>query len=840
MGQGVEKGQFFTFLRSKLNIKPGEEKLALLLFLYFLLITAPFTIINILRRTDLLEKLGPEGLPKAYLFAAIVTGLVVVLHSHLRFRMSIPALTVASLVFFAVSGLLIQLILLTDFGRQSGFLSYLYWVWANVMIIILMAHFGMTINRMFNPREAKRLIGFVGSGGSLGGVLGGLLAASLTNANFLMLLAWGMLLGCVFVVKGIFNFRQTQPAATGRIVSRNELPEDQKVGFKDSFDAVRKDTHLILLAVIVAVGVIVSLCIDFQFNSAALGEKDMQAFFGYFYLGLNIFAFILSLFLTGYLLRKLGMTRTLLVTPIWLLICSLAILFSPMALLPAILIKGGNESLTFSLNQSVREILYIPVAAPLKLKAKPFIDMFISPFAKVVGALILLVYALLLHREVKGLTPIYNPDFAKKLSWIVLAFLLAWVLFGLKIGKEYIETVKKNIKPVINRVEEKLRKEFDVDYAVLVFDTIDSRNYSSVLYALYLFDLLAQAKLTPEIKNLISEESGKLKAGALSDLYDAGGIAWFPEVLDDFSLEGFVTEVHIVISSPDYQQLMKKYMERILKEGQKSKIQKMELAKAIGLMDPDAPLADQLTKLIDDDSPEVSCIALKSAARLKKESYIPAIIGRLSNFLTLEEAVDALHKYGNSAMPALEEYLKDRSKDAASRRAVVEVLARIGTKEAVLTLTEELKVEDDKLDEEIIDALDRVRSEDARIPLSASVAKRKTFSLVKKYCQAFIDLQTLEDGEENAGLRHHLARILEIYFADIFKLLGLYYPHEDIRRAYQNLRAETRNSVAFAIELLDNALKKDVKDAVLPLVEDMDPAEKMRKFQKILRNYSDT
>jgi hypothetical protein len=76
----------------------------------------------------------------------------------------------------------------------------------------------------------------------------------------------------------------------------------------------------------------------------------------------------------------------------------------------------------------------------------------------------------------------------------------------------------------------------------------------------------------------------------------------------------------------------------------------MELAKAIGLMDPASPLADRLTGLIDDASPEVSCFALKSAARLKRDRDIPAIIRKLGNFVTLEDAVDTLHKYGDPAI----------------------------------------------------------------------------------------------------------------------------------------------------------------------------------------------
>ena len=293
------------------------------------------------------------------------------------------------------------------------------------------------------------------------------------------------------------------------------------------------------------------------------------------------------------------------------------------------------------------------------------------------------------------------------------------------------------------------------------------------------------------------------------------------------------------MSSVDYQQVMKLYLEKILRENQDSEVNKMELAKAIGLMNADSPLASQLTRLIDDESPEVSCFALKSAARLKKKEYIPAIIRKLGNFITMEDAVNALHKYGDAAIGVLEKSLHDGSKGITLRMAVAEVLARIGTQKAVLVLTEELEHGTGELDAGIIDALDRVRSENAEILLSASAAKAKIFSLIKKYCQKFIDIQRQDPGEKNAGLRHHIDRYLEAYLADIFKLLGLCYPQKDIRMVYQNIRTGTRNSVAIAVEWLDNVLKKDVKDVLLPIVEDLDPAEKTKRFQKILKDLSE-
>jgi hypothetical protein len=144
--------------------------------------------------------------------------------------------------------------------------------------------------------------------------------------------------------------------------------------------------------------------------------------------------------------------------------------------------------------------------------------------------------------------------------------------------------------------------------------------------------------------------------------------------------------------------------------------------------------------------------------------------------------------------------------------------------------------ETEEWDADIVDALDRIRAENKDIYFPPKFVRRKTRSVIKRYCQDYIDLIDLGSDEKNTKKGQQLLRSQREGFAQVFKLLGLIYPHEDIVKAYQNLQTRTKDSVAYAIELLDNTLSKEMKGAVLPLIEDLSPAERRREFQKILRN----
>jgi hypothetical protein len=659
----------------------------------------------------------------------------------------------------------------------------------------------------------------------------------------LMPLAGAMLVGAAAAVSAIFKLHGP-PHPPGTAAGREAPASEAGTGVLESFRAIRKDRLLSSLAAVVGLGIVVSTCIEFQFLSSAYlrfpARAELQAFFGYFEAGLTVFAFLLNLLMAGFIIRKLAAPRALFITPFALTACSLGVLLAtPFGLASGILVRAFDEGLAFSVNHPFREILYIPVPARLRHRAKAAIEMFVSQFAKVAGAVVLLVFALALNKKVDYLTPRWDPQLARWLSLVVIAFLVPWIAYARRLGKAYLAAVKENIQPLWDRGVDVLRDKVDVEYAKLVFDTIDSRNYSTALYALHLFDLLALGKLGPELKTAISVRSEEIQARALSDRLETGAAALVPEALDGLPLDALAAEIPIILSSRTYQDVMRAYVEKLLERGPDADVEKMELAKAIGLMGPGAPLASFLPRLIGDDSPAVASLALRSAGRLKRTEDLPSIVHRLRRVGTLQDALNALEAYGDPAVGALEAGLRDPAAELLVRSAVVEALERIGTRRAVRILAEELQYGSGELDHRLIDALEDLQSRKVPVPLTAAAVRRKARGLVKKFCRDFLDLHREGQGPDDLRLRHLLARNLESTFADIFKVLGFIHPPKDVQRAFQNIRSGRAHAVAHAVEWLDNALSRDLHDLLMPLVDDLTVAQKMTAFRRILEELGD-
>ncbi len=793
------------FFSKLINIEPGKKILSVYLFLYFFLITSPFTIMKSVRNANFIDKLGKNNLPYAYLLTALIAGVVVILHARFQAKIPKKKLILYSLVFFAATNSVLFFLFFTN----MRWLPLANWIWVNILISVLMTHFWLVANEVFNPREIRHIIGFIGSGGILGGLLGGLLTKFASGTffyDYLLLISSVMLLLCVVVVSLIFKNYKVQISEQKQVsAEKKENPSmPSGISFKTCMDSVRKNPYLSLMALIVSLTFIVSVLIDFQFNGIIenniSGENNLASFYGLFNAGVMVFAFLIQIFITEGMIKRLGIRGTLLFYPIILIFLCVGIFFSPLILL-AVSIKASDKSLSYSVNQSIREILYIPVDPELRYKAKIFIDMFLQRFARGIGAVVAFVF-------------IYLNIKVRYISIASLVFIIIWIVVSLRINKEYIDVIKQNIQRKWKRAEKSVSETVDLDYTKLVFDTLESRKKSEILYAMHVFDLIRQDKLTPELEKIISQKKEEAKASSFDALFGAEGGSWAYTVEDKESKEDLKTNIDEVMSLESYQELMTEYTDKVIEKSKETEIEKMEVAKAIGLMNPDSPLVDKLIPLIKDSSPEISRYAIESASKLKKKEFIPLLIEKLQYPLIFEDSIAALTKYGRAAFPYLEKSLYDPDSSVPIKKGIIKVLSREGNQQSYDTLVKYLKENDVELEDDMIDSLDKIRSENRDLLIDVRFIKSYTLKKIKRLSQLAVAYSGLDESEKKE---------ISHFLSDVFKLLGLIYPHDDMMKAYQNIKSGTKNSMAYAVELLDNTLSKEFRDRLLPIIEQVLP-----------------
>jgi HEAT repeat protein len=706
----------------------------------------------------------------------------------------------------------------------------IYWVWCDIFTITTVTQFWILVNDRFHPRQAKRLIGFLVSGGLLGGIAGSLLSrflAQVLGTTDLLLICPLLLFPCILIVS-VFH-KQKQDFQDGK-KGKSAPPETSKTGYIESFNIIRKSRYLLILSAIMTTSIIITTMIDFQFNSVierTLTDLDERtAFLGAFFTGLLIFSYLVHVLLTSRILKNFGIRMALSIAPLFLLMASAAVLFIPAVFLIywAISIKGGDKSLAHSLNQSVRELLYIPISPEIKYKAKVFIDMFVNKFAKGIAAIILLVCIFIFE---------ISPEF---ISLLVIAFALLWILLNRWITREYVGNVKKNLNIQWQDADKSLSETVDIDMTKLVFDTLQSKDRSSVLYAMNLFDLIKRDKMSPELRSIISQKSDQIQACAMDSLLELDGELLLPSEDDVLDKNDLSTQVQEIMSQDVYQQVLKEQLNKIVEEkGEKGEVSRMEAAKVLGMMDSTSPVTSELSRLLRDKSPDVLRYAIESAGVLKKREYVPHIINHLSTPGVESVSSKALISYGDKITGILKDYLADPDVKMQTRQSIPEILEQVGTQRAADLLVTELRKKENESETEIIQALYKMRTKHPEIDFPQKTVLEKTIQLIKKCYLVLLEMHDLSGDRRREELISDMEKSLARSLKHIFELLCLIYSPDDIIKAYQNICAGTKKSIDYSIELLDNILQRDVKEVLLPLIDDISFEDRVRKCKKMIK-----
>jgi hypothetical protein len=266
----------------------------------------------------------------------------------------------------------------------------------------------------------------------------------------------------------------------------------------------------------------------------------------------------------------------------------------------------------------------------------------------------------------------------------------------------------------------------------------------------------------------------------------------------------------------------------------------MEAAKVLGLMKPTSSLISDLKRLLQDDSPEVVGYALESAGKLKRRELVPFIIQHLDRPATQRIASNTLMAYGTKIIGILKDYLGDSDENFRLRKVIPDILCQADTQRAADVLTWELNKKSEDVGSEIIEALYKMRSRNDQLHFQKNIILSEILHLIKESYLILIKIQEQITEKKKSSSATDLENDLARSLKHIFELLSLIYSHDDIIRAYQNICTGTKKAIDYSLELLDNILKKEIKEFLFPLIDEIPLEEKVKKCKKLLSRLEKT
>lgn len=376
------------------EVRPGEAVTALILSLNVFAVLSAYYMIKPAREALILAMESGAEL-KSYASAAIAVLLLVAvpLYGRVANRMQ-PNRLVISVTLFFVSNLVAFY-----FAGHNAFLRPLlgipFYLWVGMFNMMVVAQFWAFANNVYTVEQGKRLFAVVGIGASLGAAVGSKVASALAErigVSSLMLVAAAVLLVSAVLTQWIHLRERDRPSPP------RKASGPTKAG---GFAMVFSDRYLLLLAALTLIlnfvnsngEYVLSVMIsDWAAQSEAagtLGGLSKGAFiakqYGDFFFYVNILGVVLQTFVVSRIVRWGGMRLALLVLPVivlgsWTLI----------ALFPALLMvrvgKTIENATDYSINNTVRHMLWLPTSQEAKFKAKQAVDAFFVRMGDVASA----------------------------------------------------------------------------------------------------------------------------------------------------------------------------------------------------------------------------------------------------------------------------------------------------------------------------------------------------------------------------------------------------------------------------------------------------------------------
>lgn len=437
-GESEAHSRFERALGLLTRMRPGEGRTVLLFFSQGFLFLFAYYIVKALREAFILTEFGAEGRAYATGVMAALLMLLVPLYSALRRRIDGVLLTQAVTGLFIVTTLIFAAL-----ATSQWHIGFVFFVWVGLFGIALVAHFWSFAADTFNLKSGQRLFPLIMMGGSLGALVGGqvskLLVESLSPSG-LMLLAAGALAFTLFLAGPA---RRLVPAGSRCVpLAAHERPVPRILG---GFSTVLHDRYLLLIALLVVVlnwinstgefilADIVTQHVDARIAADPTLDKGVliTSFYGDFLFWYTLFGLAVQAFVVGHVYRWVGVRGALLISALIAAVSYGLIVFIPVFGLIR-LVKIVENGLDYSLTNTTRQALFLPVSRAAKYDGKMTIDTFFLRFGDVIQALV--VY---LGRNQWGFE---TTDFAL----LNLGVALVWIGMAWLIGREYVRRAQIN------------------------------------------------------------------------------------------------------------------------------------------------------------------------------------------------------------------------------------------------------------------------------------------------------------------------------------------------------------------------------------------------------------
>jgi ATP/ADP translocase/HEAT repeat protein len=832
------------------DLRPGELRLVVLMSANYFLLLLFYYLLKPARDSLFLVEISPALLPLAFVLTALVAAPVTAAYARAGLKYRLDRLTALTILVLMINLVLLRWLI----DVRQDWVFYLFYSWVGVAGGLTTSQFWLQANGVFDAAQAKRIFPLLGLGGIAGAFVGGEITSFLIRTLGLATqdLLW---VSCAVLALAWFFGRMAWRENKGSQDQPTEaFGEGDKSGdFRSIVRSITRTRHLSLTVGIIALTVMTASFVDFQFKTASwqafTDPSELTSFLGRFYGRMSLVSLLVQALFAGRLIRWLGVGGVILVLPTVLIGGALGMVLAP-GLAAAMIMRGGDITLKYSVDKTSRELLFMPLPLALKKRTKVFIDMFVDRWARgLAGGLLLL------------LTMVLDWDL-NRIAMVTLVLLAGWLILAVMMRREYVDSFRRALA----------RRDIDLAGMTLPMDdastvkvlvgALASGNRREVVYALNMLQGVQSSQLAVAVRPLLDHAAGEVRSGALEVLCLNG------EPEDGRRARGFLTDpdpevrvqaVACVVGQSSSEETARDFLEELLagEPADRNSALAFIAGGDRGVRYRDLVTASVVEGILNDlgetgepgrevlaglswnpegcpddiwdtlaQGPEARVVEAAIAGiglrgDLSRKKWL---LAQLDHPHLRTHARGALAKLATAeagVIGELESFFLSGDHSARAREEIPRILELVPAQQGVDFLLNHMASQRPEFRFGVLKALGKLRSRYPALVFDPGIVTAEIATEAGRYYQ-LSRLSTLvpAQGAAAALLERVMAETRSLRLESVFRLLGLLYPLRDVLNSYHGVMSGRRLPRANAQEFLDNLLEGSHRRLVLSLIDE--------------------
>jgi ATP:ADP antiporter, AAA family len=813
-----------------LGVKDDEQTQVLLMLATGFFIGIFIATYQVTAESLFLNKLSDQ-LDKAFLISGVLGIVSTLIFSFFQDRIRFVTLTIASIVLIVVATFgLYYFYHNSDENIQNGTLFIMYCLIGPMTAILLLCYWGI-FGRLFNFKQSKRIIGWIDTGQLIAIILANFLIPFTTNffpdtSNYLMVCNISIMgsLICLVIIAIKFNLAS--------------LRSDSGMREETKFAKIFKDRYIVLLSVFLVISMVTFSFNQFTFqtllNKQYPDQRDLTNFLAFFNGAIYALSLFMQLFVNDRIMSTYGIRISLFVLPAVVALLSIGSLLTgslfgysidtnPLTYIYFFLFVAVtrlfNSMIKDSLENPVYKLLFIPLDSRYRFGIQTKVEGVVNESGRFIAGVFIFLFALV-------------PFF--KIIWVPV-IVLGLILTYFKVIQNLYQEYKNKIRLKLEHGDSKQEK-LEVGYSEITNRLENQLANSDTTKAVFSFKLLEKidpSKAAVWINTLMKSEIADTKEYAQKKMNELKGLSVSDNYVIRFDKNKTEGGEKNVLSKTD--------LELIFNSGgdvQKARIQRLARSQNANDRHYSAELMlhsqnkeniSFLIELLNDNEPKVRSVAIKTAIKKYDNEVIASLIENLGNVTHSNEAMNALILIGDSVLPLVDNSFYRSGQNSQIMLRLVQIIGAIGGQRAKDLLWNKIDYPDKVIVSEVLLALG-----ESGFKAGLSQVSRIKYAIESDIADITWNLgaiQEIEESEDSEVVRRALNREIQNDIEHIYMLLAMLYDTRSIQLVKENIESGTTEGVTYAVELLDVFLSEQLKQRVIPVLDDLSISEKIKRLE---------